>query len=78
VSASSQGIGPDPVRSVADWLRVLGWGLLLLLVAVAVWLLNWRRWGRARWVGLVGAVAVGAVVLFFLFGAVNALLPESF
>ncbi len=75
---SSAAAGPDPVRSVGDWLRLLGWLVLFAAVAALVWLLNWRRWGRARWVALVPAVAAGGVVLFFLFGAVNALLPESF
>lgn len=75
-AASSRGLaGTTGGGSVAG---ALGWGALLLAVAVATGLLARRAGSRLRrWaVYLPGTVAC-LVVLFFFFGAVSPLLPAS-
>jgi sortase A len=61
----------------SDWLWLGAWALAgVVLVSLVV--LARRRLGPGRtWVASVAAVPVALVVLFFLFGAVDALLPTS-
>jgi sortase A len=67
----------DAVHRPMDWLWLGVW-MLAGAALVAVVALARRRLGTGRaWVAPVAAAPVALVVLFFLFGAVNALLPTS-
>jgi sortase A len=67
----------DAVHRPADWLWLGVW-ILAGTALVALVALARRRIGTGRaWVAPVAAAPVALVVLFFLFGAVNALLPTS-
>ena len=69
---------PDPALRVGDWLWVAVWAVLAVAVVLTVRLARRRLpAGRSR-VATAVAVPVMAVVVFGLFGAVNALLPASF
>jgi len=65
-----------PIRK--DWWVASGWGLAVVMVLIALWVLVARFHGRRRIVVLVGGTLVwlGAVYLFF--GALAPLLPASF
>jgi len=76
----SPAVGPisDPVHRPENWLWLAVWALAASAV-VALVVLARRRLGRGRaWMAPLLAVPVALVVLFFLFGAVNTLLPASF
>ncbi len=70
--------GPDPVHQAGDWIALVAWGAVAVGLVWLTWALR-RRWaaGAGR-IALGVAVPVAAVVLFFFFGAVNAMLPSSF
>jgi len=67
----------DPARQPGSWLRLGLWALACLaLVGLVV---AARHRGRRRaWPTLVVAVPVAVVLLWFLFGAVNAVLPATY
>ena len=68
----------DPLHRVVNWLWLGVWGLAGAGV-VALVVLAQRRLGTHRaWLAPLVAAPMALVVLFFLFGAVNTLLPASF
>lgn len=67
----------DPARQPGSWLRLGLWALACLALVVLVMVATHR--GRRRaWPTLVVAAPVGVVLLWFLFGAVNAVLPATY
>jgi sortase A len=69
------GLGSD----VGSWLPAFGWGVLLLAIATVTWVIaRLRRGARLRWLVYALGTGVGALTLFFFFGAVSPLLPASF
>jgi sortase A len=67
----------DAVHRPVDWLWLGVWTLAGAALVAGVVLAR-RRLGTGRaWLAPVAAAPVALVVLFFLFGAVNALLPTS-
>ncbi len=72
-AAAVEGVAQTP----AEWLWLGVWALAAAVLVVTVALAR-RRIGAGRaWVAPLAALPVALVVLFFLFGAVNALLPTS-
>ncbi len=68
----------DPARQPGSWLRLGLWALACLSLVVLVVVARRRR-GRGRaWPTLVVAVPLALVLLWFLFGAVNAVLPATY
>jgi sortase A len=72
--------GPDPVGQAGNWIRLVAWAVACGAVVLVAWRVGrrHRRRGARRWTTALVAVPVATVVLFFFFGAVNALLPASF
>ena len=62
----------------ANWLWLSVWGLAAAGVVALVVLARRRLGARRAWLAPLAALPVALVVLFFLFGAVNTLLPASF
>lgn len=69
---------PDPLHRAANWLWLSVWGLAAAGVVALVVLARRRLGARRAWLAPLAALPVALVVLFFLFGAVNTLLPASF
>jgi sortase A len=68
----------DPTRQPGNWIRLALWAVATLgLVAVVV--VVRRRVGRRRaWLAPLVAVPVALILLYFLFGAVNTVLPATY
>jgi peptidoglycan/LPS O-acetylase OafA/YrhL len=74
----SDGVVTDAVRPPKEWIALGVWalacGALVALMVVAR-----RRLGARRaWLAPLVAVPIAVVLVYFLFGAVNALLPASY
>ncbi len=70
--------GVDPLHRVVNWLWLGVWGLAGAALVVLVVLARRRLGAHRAWLAPLAAAPVALVVLFFAFGAVNALLPASF
>jgi sortase A len=68
----------DPLHRVVNWLWLGVWGLVGAAVVALVVLARRRLGPRRAWLAPLVVAPVALVVLFFLFGAVNTLLPASF
>jgi sortase A len=69
--------GTDPLRDPTDWLWLAVWGLACAAVVVVVVGARRRVVGRQAWLAVVVVAPAAALCLFFLFGAVNTMLPSS-
>ncbi len=67
----------DDAHRPVEWLWLGVWALAGVALVVVVALVRRRLGGRRAWLAPLAAVPAALVVLFFLFGAVNALLPAS-
>ena len=70
----SQNLAGD---STVEWTGTLFWGLLAVVVGVAVFY-SAAKFRRQRWFIYGGGVLAGLVLLWFFFGAVSPLLPASY
>jgi sortase A len=87
-SGSQGGTGIDQIRvplsieaaesagGGSDWLGALWWGLALVALGVAAWLVARRT--RRRWAVYLLSAALFLVPLFFFFEGVESLLPRSY
>ncbi len=68
----------DAARQPGSWLRLGLWTLACLALVVLVVVARRHRGRDRAWPTLVVAVPVALVLLWFLFGAVNAVLPATY
>ena len=68
----------DPLHRVVNWVWLAVWGLVGAGLVALVVLARGRLGPHRGWLAPLVAAPVALVVLFFLFGAVNTLLPASF
>jgi sortase A len=68
----------DPARQPGSWLRLGLWALACLALVVLVVVARRHRGRRRGWPTLVVAAPAALVLLWFLFGAVNAVLPATY
>jgi len=68
---------PDPLLQASDWLWVGVWGVAAAAAAVAIGLARRKLGGGRTWTVIAVAAPAVAVALFFLFGAINAMLPPT-
>lgn len=74
---SAAATDPDPLLQASDWLWVGVWGVAVVAAAVAIGLARRTLRGGRPWMVVAVAAPAAAVALFFLFGAINAMLPPT-
>ena len=82
-SLSGQRVTPGgsssaPARSVGNRARLAAWGLACAALVRGTLAARRHLAGKGTWIAPVVALPVATAVLFFLFGAVNTMLPASF
>ena len=68
--------GTDPVDQVGAWVALAAWGLACVALVLVTRYLR-RRASRRGWLAPAVAALPALVLLFFLFGALDSLLPPS-